>query len=119
MKTPLKPFQYENYHVGWGIYIYMYTKIEVVMPSNASKTKCNLFKLRRLHFCAFGAHVITTLNILWVESQNLLKTHLIFNRIVGAKRQGVFPSTNKFASELSSISHVEKGVLETFICDAK
>ena len=33
------------------------------MPSNVSKTKYNRFKLCRLHFCAFGAHVITTLNI--------------------------------------------------------
>ena len=33
------------------------------MPSNVSKTKENLLKLRPLHFCAFGAHVITNLNI--------------------------------------------------------
>ena len=71
--------------------------------------------------CTFvlSGHMSSLLLILWVESQNLLKTHLIFNRTVDAKRQGVFPSTNKFASELSSIRHVEKGVLETFIYDAK
>ena len=33
------------------------------MRSNVSKTKYNRFELCRLHFFAFGAHVITTLNI--------------------------------------------------------